>query len=92
MSINADIAGDGASIVVAPEYGDPITIEVEFKETCISGPRAWRKAYGKRYVVHLKGSGDKFAHFTTLELGVRSALVRARRYEKAYSKPRQVAA
>ncbi len=90
MSIEVTYEEDRATFATRPEYGKPVTFEVRFRSAVV-GRSGWggaRKA--GRYVVGLKGSdGNGFAHFTTFEAACRSALSRARRYERAFSKPRR---
>lgn len=87
MSLEVEINEQHATYAVDPEHGARVVFEVRYREVNISRSR-WRNLKD-RYVVGLKGSdGDGFAHFTSFEKACRSALYRARRYEKAYSKPR----
>lgn len=95
MSIEAIFDEEAATFAVRPEHGKPVTFEVRHRELDVAGPtlRTWgQHRFAHRFVVGLKGSsGHGFAHFTSFEAACRSALYRARRYERAYSVPRGVA-
>lgn len=91
MSIEVTYGEDSAEFVTRPEFGRPVTFVVTSRAINVA------KATGSyvmprradRFVVGLKGSnGDGFSHHTTFDAACRSALHRARRYEKAYSVPR----
>ncbi|HKY58338.1 MAG TPA: hypothetical protein VJL80_09895 [Aeromicrobium sp.] len=95
MNIDVTINENTAEYVVRPTHGRPVTFVVEFRTAIISGARSVyrRSQSGNRYVVGLKGStGAGFSTHTSFEAACRSALSRARKYAKAYSIPRGVAA
>jgi hypothetical protein len=83
--VNVVFDADYASVTAEPAHGRAVTFEVRFRKVSVSR--------SPRYVVGLKGSdGDGFAHFTTFDRACRSAMWRARRYERAFDKPRRHAA
>ena len=88
--MNATIETAYATFRAEPEHHRPVTFEVRLQRVDVSRDRAWRvKNLQERYVVGLKGSaGSGFAHFVSFEKACQAALSRARRFEKAYSKPR----
>lgn len=93
--IEATITEDGAVYAVRPDHGKPVTFVVTLRNIDVSNRNGsyWSKRFADRFVVGLKGStGHGFSHHTTLEAACRSAHYRARRYERAYSVPRGVAA
>jgi hypothetical protein len=91
MSLDVTFEADIAHFAARPEHGKPVVFEVRFREIAVGNDSGWgRRRKAGRYVVGLKGSdGAGFANFTTFEAACRSALSRARRYERAYSKPRR---
>ena len=95
MSIEAVIESDAATYAVRPEHGKPVTFVVAVRAVNVTRAR-WGYAprrMADRFVVGLKGSdGPGFASHTSFEAACRSALSRARRYDRAYSVPRGVAA
>ncbi|HJR88951.1 MAG TPA: hypothetical protein VJ782_02195 [Aeromicrobium sp.] len=95
MSIDVVIEQDAATFAVRPPFGKPVTFVVTEKNVNVSRQTgsfvARREA--PRFVVGLKGShGNGFSHHTTFEAACSRALSRARRYDRAYSVPRRVAA
>lgn len=92
MNVTIDTAH--ATFRAEPLHGRPVTFEVTLREIDVRQRRtAWGRNMQQRYVVQLKGStGDGFAHFTSFEAACRSALARARKYERAFDKPRGIAA
>ena len=88
--MNAVIETGFATFRAEPEHHRPVTFEVRVQRVNVAG-NPWSKNMQSRYVVGLKGSaGPGFAHFTSFEKACQSALSRARRFEKAYSKPRGI--
>lgn len=92
MSLTVDIDLEHATFIAAPEFGRTITFEVRWREINVSPANTWgAKRIAGRWVVGLKGgNGHGFAQFTSFEKACRSALFRARRYDRAYSVPRCV--
>lgn len=90
--MNVTIETAHATFRAEPEYGRPVTFEVRLRSVNVSQSRGWgSKNMQQRYVVGLLGSdGAGFAHFMSFEKACQSALSRASRYEKAYSRPRGV--
>jgi hypothetical protein len=87
--MNVVIETAHATFRAEPEYGRPVTFEVRVRTVNVSQHSGWSRNMQSRYVVGLKGSdGAGFAHFMSFEKACQSALSRARRYEKAYSRPR----
>jgi len=81
-----------ATFRAEPEFGRPVTFEVRLRKVDVSRSN-WTRNRQDRYVVGLKGSdGDGFGHFMSFEKACAAALSRARRYERAYAKPRGIAA
>jgi hypothetical protein len=86
---------DSAEFATEPEHGKPVTFVVTSRRINVAKANGsyWSKRYAGRFVVGLKGSaGDGFSHHSTFEAACKSALYRARRYERAYSTPRGLAA
>ena len=81
VTVNTD---DTATFTVTGPQGQRVTFDVRYRRVRI-GSGGWSgKSYGRRFVVGLKGSdGDGFSAHTTFDIACRSALARARRYEKA---------
>lgn len=95
MSISVDIGLREASFAVRPTHGKPVTFMVSERDINVARPQTYytAKRVAPRFVVHLKGStGDGFSHHTSFEQACARALSRARRYDKAYSVERRVAA
>ena len=93
MNVNIETAY--ATFRAEPEHGRPVTFEVRLRTVNVSSDRSyWRSRNMRdRYVVGLKGSdGAGFCQFTSFEKACASALSRANRYERAYSKSRGIAA
>jgi len=89
--MNVVVGEESATFRAEPEHGRPVTFCVSWRKVDVSNAKSWRKKCNWRYVVHLIGSaGGGFSHHTSFEAACRSALSRARRYEKAYSRPRGV--
>lgn len=90
MSIEVDYNDRDATFTVAPEHGRTVVFEVRLRMVQVGRSR---HNLQYRYVVGLKGSdGPGFIAHTSFERACRSALWRARRYQKAYSEPHGVAA
>lgn len=93
--IEVEVNDQDATFVVEPEHGRRVVFEVRHREVHVS-----RRTSGiymgtprLRWVVGLKGSdGDGLSAHSSFERALRSALWRARRYERAYSVPRGVPA
>jgi hypothetical protein len=85
VSIEVEINESDATFIVDPEHGHRVVFEVR-----------WRRPKGaatERFVVGLKGSdGEGFSAHVLFDRACRSALWRARRYQKAFSKPREIPA
>ena len=89
--IEVDINEKDATFVVTPDHGRRVVFDVRYRmvpiRRCESG--VFGGTLRLRWVVGLKGSdGDGLAAHTDFEKACRSALWRARRYERAYSVPR----
>lgn len=79
-----------AEAVVSPTFGRRVVFVVEWRQLDV-GVSHRRLSY--RYVVGLKGStGQGFSHHTRFDDACSRLLSRARRYDRAYSKPRGLAA
>lgn len=88
--MNVVIDQDVATFRAEPEYGRPVTFEVRHREVDVRRG-GWGRNMQPRFVVALLGSdGQGFAHFVSFEKACASALSRATRYERAYSKPRGI--
>lgn len=88
--MNVVIEKTEATFRAEPEYGRPVTFEVRSRLVDVSRT-GWRRNMQERYVVGLKGSdGQGFAQFVSFERACSAALSRARRYERAYSRPRGI--
>lgn len=92
--IAADFADGTATIAVRPEYGHPVTFVIVDRTVNVARPTGSyvvpRRA--SRFVVALKGStGAGFSAHTSFDAACKSALHRARRYDRAYSVPRGLA-
>lgn len=83
-----------ATFRAEPEHGRPVTFEVRLRRINVASDNYWRsKNLQDRYVVGLLGSdGSGFCHYASFTKACAAALSRAKRYEKAYSKPRGIAA
>lgn len=92
--MNVTIETAHATFRAEPEHGRPVTFEVRLRSVNVASTSGWySRNMQTRYVVGLKGSdGQGFCQFASFEKACASALSRARRYEKAYSKPRGIAA
>lgn len=91
--IDVQIETAHAVAIVTPPHGRPVTFEVRLRDLSWRGRDGWTRHAKSAYVVGLKGSdGSGFGHHYKFERAVASMLYRARRYEKAYSVPRGVAA
>lgn len=91
MSMDVQIDDTHATFRVQPDHGRAVTFEVRLREVDIRTGQGWRRNMQRRYVVGLLGSdGAGFAHFLSFEKACSAALSRARRYERAYAKPRGV--
>lgn len=83
---------DGATFVARPTYGKPVVFEVARRRAPVGKPSWGRQSVEIRYVVQLRGSsGAGFSTHISYDAACKSALSRARRYEKAYSVPRGLA-
>lgn len=81
-----------ALFVADPEHGNRVVFEVCQRQIQTSQSQ-WSHRVAERFVVQLKGStGNGFGQFVSFEKACRSALWRARRYERAYSVPRSARA
>ena len=84
MSLEVEIDAAGATYAATPEYGQRVVFEVRWRVVRHGPPR---------FVVQLKNSsGDGFSQHLKFETACRAALSRARRYDRAFSKPRSRAA
>lgn len=93
MSMDVDINTEDACVIVSPDYGRRVTFEVRRRTIDISSGDSWRSNRKSRFVVGIKGSeGRGFSHHVSFEAAIKSVLYRARRYDKAYSKPRGIQA
>lgn len=93
--IDVEIGTGYACAIVEPEHGRRVVFEVRLRSLKVRRQSGWpyTRDTGNVYVVGLKGSdGEGFAHHHSFERAVQGMLSRARRYAKAYSVPRGVAA
>ena len=78
-----------AGAIVSAEFGKGVVFVVEWR-LCDVGARHRRMEW--RYVLGLKGStGQGFSHYMSFDRACSALLSRARRYDRAYSKPRGLA-
>lgn len=94
MSIDLAIGPglDHATITASPEYGRAVTFEVRWRDVRL-GNDWYNRRREPRFVVGLLGSdGAGFSQHVSFERAVSACLSRARRYDKAYSVPRGIAA
>jgi hypothetical protein len=90
ITLNLIDTGDSDALVITrPEFGRPVTFTVCERRVTVRSKNFWgSRTTEQRWVVSLKGStGEGFSTHRTYDAALKAALIRARKYVRAYSRP-----